>query len=128
MNNFVSLSDYKKSGSWGLLSAINLGGCDKAMLTDEKVFKKFVVELCKVIKMTRHGQLLIDRFGEKKLYGYSTFQFIKTSSITCHYDDVCGKVFVDIFSCRYFNSKVAVNFCKKFFKAENVEVINILRK
>jgi hypothetical protein len=34
-------------------------------------------------------------------------QFIETSSITIHADEVCGRCFVDIFSCRRFEPELA---------------------
>jgi len=34
-------------------------------------------------------------------------QFIETSSVTVHTDEVCDRCFVDVFSCRPFDSSAA---------------------
>ena len=52
--------------------------------------------------MRAHGPLLIDRFGDDDLEGWSALQFIETSSITVHADETWGRCFVDIFSCKAF--------------------------
>ena len=127
MNNSVSLDKYRKEHAWGLLATINLSGCSKSKLKSPSAFQSFIVGLVKEIGMKRHGKLKIDRFGEGKLFGYSCFQFIETSSITCHFDDKKGLAFIDIFSCRHFDSAKAQSFCKKFFKAKKVLTNNLLR-
>ena len=55
--------------------------------------------------MRAHGPLLIERFGVGALEGWSALQFIETSSITVHADEVCGRCFVDVFSCRAFDGE-----------------------
>ena len=42
------------------------------------------------IGMRAHGPLMIERFGDGELEGWSAMQFIETSSITVHADEVVG--------------------------------------
>ena len=42
-----------------------------------------------------------------ELEGWSALQFIETSSITVHADEVFGRCFVDVFSCRPFDPELA---------------------
>jgi len=72
--------------------------------------------------MKRHGPTRIDQFGSGKLKGWSAMQFIETSSIVIHCDDKGNRAFIDVFSCKKYNSKILVKFCKKFFGAKNVSV------
>jgi S-adenosylmethionine/arginine decarboxylase-like enzyme len=51
--------------------------------------------------------LLLDRFGDDELEGWSALQFIETSSITIHADEVFGRCFVDVFSCKPFDAQLA---------------------
>jgi hypothetical protein len=67
---------------WGMLAAIDLHG------------------------MRTHGGLALDRFGDDELEGWSAMQFIETSSITLHADEVFGRCFVDVFSCRPFEPDI----------------------
>ncbi len=59
------------------------------------------------IGMTAHGPLMLERFGEGDLEGWSAMQFIETSSITLHADEVSGRCFVNVFSCRPFDPGIA---------------------
>ena len=112
---------------WGKLVIINLYDCDKEIITNKKEIKLFIVELCKKIKMKRFGPARIKRFGEDSLKGYSIIQFIKTSSITIHFDEEKNRAFIDIFSCKNFDGKKAEKFSKDFFKAKKSRKKILLR-
>jgi S-adenosylmethionine decarboxylase len=45
----------------------------------------------------------------------SAMQFIETSSITLHADEVLGRCFVDIFSCRSFDPDLAAEIAVRHF-------------
>ncbi len=109
--------------SWGISLAINLSGCDHDRLIDAKLLEQFVAELIRVIEMEAHGPCHIDRFGEGSLTGYSAIQFIKTSSISVHLDEVDNRAFIDIFSCKVFDSDKASQFSQDFFKAEQIKAV-----
>ena len=92
---------------WGMLAAIDLHGCDRSRLEDPDTLRGFVPNLIDAIGMRAHGPLALDRFGDRELEGWSAMQFIETSSITVHTDEVSARCFVDIFSCRPFDPDVA---------------------
>lgn len=107
---------------WGKLAIINLYDCDKNIIKNKRKIKRFIVDLCKKIGMKRKGKTIIKRFGKDSLYGYSAMQFIETSSITIHFDEIKNRAFIDIFSCKNFNEKKVEMFSKKFFKAKKSKV------
>jgi S-adenosylmethionine decarboxylase len=119
---------YRKGNNWGVSASIDLYGCDPKMIKTPKEIERFVIELCEKIKMKRHGDVLIDRFGDGELEGYSFLQFIETSSITAHFDEPENRAFIDIFSCKYYDPQVTAEFCKSFFKADSYEMNVLLRK
>ena len=92
---------------WGVLAAIDLHDSDRARLADPDVIRAFVPAVIDAIGMRAHGPLRIDRFGDGVLEGWSAMQFVWTSSITIHADEVSGRCFVDVFSCRSFDPEVA---------------------
>lgn len=112
----------------GQLTIIDLKECDKNLVKDKEVLAKFGKEICKVIKMVPFGEPIIKRFGKGKLKGYSLVQLIETSNITVHLDEFDNKVFIDIFSCKKFDSTKAKNFSKDYFKAGKVKWKTIFRK
>jgi S-adenosylmethionine/arginine decarboxylase-like enzyme len=89
---------------WGMLAAIDLHGCDPGPLEDPDCIRSFVTALVDAIEMRAHGPVLLERFGDGELEGWSAMQFIETSSITLHADEFGGRCFVDVFSCRSFDA------------------------
>lgn len=92
---------------WGMLAAIDLHGCGFGPLADPGTIRAFVPAVIDAIGMQAHGPLLLERFGDGDLEGWSAMQFIETSSITVHADEVSGRCFVDVFSCRPFDGERA---------------------
>jgi hypothetical protein len=75
--------------------------------------------------MRAHGPLAIDRFGDGELEGWSAMQFIETSSITVHADEVWRRCFVDVFSCRRFDpARAAAVAVAHFGGAPSVTVLS----
>jgi len=91
----------------GMLAAIDLHGCEFAALADPGTVGAFVRAAIDAIGMRAHGPLRLERFGDGELEGWSAMQFIETSSITVHADEVAGRCFVDVFSCRAFDAEAA---------------------
>ena len=59
-----------------------------------------------------------ERQTEPHLKGTSAIQFIMTSNITIHTLDLMENVYLNIFSCKDFDSYVAEKFSKEWFKAD----------
>ena len=100
---------------WGTLAAIDLHGGDRARLADPDSIRRFVPAVIAAIGMRAHGPLMIDRFGDDELEGWSALQFIETSSITIHADEVFARCFVDVFSCQPFDPEVAAAIAVEHF-------------
>ena len=108
----------RRSGAyapWGLLAAIDLHGCDRSRLADPDSIRRFVPTVVDAIGMRVHGPLALDRFGDGELEGWSAMQFIETSSITLHADEVLGRCFIDVFSCRPFDPDLAAEIAVDHF-------------
>jgi S-adenosylmethionine/arginine decarboxylase-like enzyme len=89
---------------WGQLAAIDLHGCERELLEDPDHIRAFVTTLVDAIEMRAHGPVLLERFGDGEIEGWSAMQFIETSSITVHADEFGGRCFIDVFSCRAFDA------------------------
>ncbi len=113
-------------GNYGLELIMDLKGCDLSDLSREKL-KRFFVELCDLIKMVRHGDPFYweDTSDIPHLQGISGFQFIETSNVVCHPLPILKAVYLNIFSCKEFDTDEALKFCKDFWGAtsENHTVI-----
>lgn len=75
----------------------------------------------------------IDRLEEKINNNYEDDKKIikklhqTIKAVTDDFDEEKNRAFVDIFSCKYFNAKQAMRFCKKFFKANGYKIQNLIR-
>ena len=67
--------------------------------------------ICEKIEMTRHGDPLFweDYSDVPHLNGVSAMQFIETSTIVCHPLPMLNSVYVNIFSCKDFDVRSAVD-------------------
>ncbi len=115
------------SGAWGKSVAVNLRDCAHDRLTNPEVLKSFVAEVIVVVGMKAYGPCYVDRFGEGDIEGLSAMQFIETSTITVHLDEVGNRAFIDLFSCQDFDAQRVEEFAKDFFKAQHSKSIVIER-
>lgn len=109
---------------------LNLVDCDPKKISSKKEIQKFVVELCdKVIHMKRYGKAIIPHFGHDNpiTAGYSLVQLIETSSVTAHFSELKKSVYLNIFSCQWFDHEKTVAYCKHFFEAKRVEINLLIR-
>ncbi len=115
--------------AWGILTCIDLHNCNPDTIRDAEAIKKFVHELCDLIEMKRFGETVVVHFGEdEKVAGYSMTQLIETSLISAHFANLTNSVYLDIFSCKYYDPDRAALFTKEFFRGEHFNRNVILRK
>ena len=103
----VTSSPRRTYVTWGALAAIDLHGCDVGSLADPDCIRAFVPAMIEAIGMRAHGPLALERFGTGDLEGWSAMQFIETSTIVVHADEVARRCFVDVFSCQPFDAELA---------------------
>lgn len=115
--------------NWGKSAHIDLTGCEHDRLTSAQILEDFVKQLVSTIGMEAHGPCYIDRFGSPhdQLEGYSAMQFIETSSITVHLDEVKDRAYIDIFSCKNFDADKAYAFAKEYFGAQEGNITTLDR-
>ena len=110
---------------YGMELIVELFGCDMEKITSKAKIQEFVEKICQEIKMERYGASRIKRFPGGELWGegYSFLQFLTTSSIAGHFiekSDKGGIAFINIFSCKEYDDKLAAEFTGKFFGAKEV--------
>lgn len=114
---------------WGYLGMFDCSGCDKALMQDKSNIYNFVKTLVKNIDMVAHGEPLIEFLcpGDPDKEGYSLMQLITTSSITGHFIDHQGHVYLDVFSCKQYDPVVVEDTIKQFFNAKNIKTNCVTR-
>ena len=120
--------------SYGKELILDLHNCD-ASTFNRKSIKKYFIEICDLIDMERcklswwddHSVPKDEQQTEPQLKGTTAVQFILTSNIVIHTLDLLGNVYINIFSCKDFDSDDAMNFTSKWFKGEIVSFHEIDR-
>ncbi len=129
INSDCTEEQYNKENAWGLLTSIDLQHCDPKIIKDAKKIQEYIDELVKTLKMIKFGPTTIVDFGENdRVSGFSMTQLIETSLISGHFANQTNAVFIDIFSCKYYNPKDAAEFTKQFFKAKSYKMNCLIRK
>lgn len=117
-------------GSFGLEVVLDLHECDPSVIRSGRKLAQYVTKLCKLLKMKKFGKTLLPHFGYNEAHtaGYSMLQFIETSSITGHFSELWNSAYINIFSCRDFDTKKAIDFTVKFFGSKKFVQRVLLRK
>ncbi len=116
------MDESKKPNGYELI--MDLHGCDASKFNRTSLDNYFE-KLCKAIDMKRCELHFWDDVGlppEKRqtlphTKGTSAVQFILTSTIVVHTLDILGTVYVNIFTCKPFERKVAEELTKEWFGA-----------
>jgi len=111
-------------GKYGIELILDLHGCDASKFTRDSITEYFE-RLCVLIDMQREALHFWDDEGlpeEDKqtsphTQGTSAVQFILTSSIVIHTLDQLRAVYINIFSCKEYDPKVAEKFSVEWFGA-----------
>ena len=119
MKNDVEVKEeFDRQGPWGLVTTVDLKGCNPDTIRDAEKIKEFVKELCIRIDMKRFGDTVVVDFGDDdKVAGFSMTQLIMTSLISGHFVNATNEAYLDIFSCKYYPPYVMEAYCKEFFEA-----------
>ena len=105
---------------------LDLGGCSIATFK-RSVIEKYFIELCDLIDMQMceiHfwddvGVPLIEQQTQPHTKGTSAVCFILTSTIVIHTLDLLESAYINIFSCKAFDSDAAAEFTKQWFDARS---------
>lgn len=118
-----------KKTVFGYELVLDLSGCDLAVMSSKTKLAEYVDRLCKLIKMKKFGKVQLPYFGLEKpqTKGYSMLQFIETSSITGHFSEYWRKSYINVFSCKTYDHRLATEFTKNFFKAKKVKARLLVR-
>ena len=120
----ISTMSCNKKKPYGYELIMDLHGCNAEKFTREDL-NEFFIKLCELIKMQRCELYFWDDVGvpieeqqtSPHTKGTSAVQFILTSSIVIHTLDLMEAVYINIFSCNYFDENVALEFTKKWFSS-----------
>jgi len=101
---------------WGMASSFDIYNCSPETIRDADKIRQFVIELCELIKMKRHGETVVIHFGEdEKVAGFSMTQLIETSLISAHFANLTNTTYLDVFSCKPYDPAEVEEFSLRYF-------------
>ena len=112
--------------AYGKELILDLRGCDTRRFSREEL-ERFFAQLCDLIGMERCDLHFWDDLGvseeeqqtDPRTKGTSAVQFILTSTIVIHTLDLMKAVYVNIFSCKEFDTDSAEKFTADWFCSED---------
>ena len=113
---------FEKDKLWGMSYSVDLYDCNPETIRDADKVREYVKILCDdIINMKRYGECEVVHFGDDpKVTGFSMTQLIETSLVSGHFANNTNAVYLDIFSCRWYDIQKVKDFSKEFFKAKHV--------
>ncbi len=115
---------------WGYHLILDCKYCAIEKLKSEENIRSFVKVLIPAIGMKAYGEPLLAHFATHNVHaaGYSLVQLIETSSITAHFAENIGELYLDIFSCKPFDLEVAREIVTEFFWPEQIKTTYLTRQ
>jgi S-adenosylmethionine decarboxylase len=124
----VSRRDYDATRAWGISTAVDVYGCDPGAIRSRDRIIQFTHELCDMLGVKRFGETQVVRFGaDPQVYGYSMVQLIETSLVSAHFAEDSNAVYLDIFSCKWYDAEAAAEYAKEFFRGDRIRMQTCLR-
>lgn len=121
--------------TYGQELILDLHGCAASRFTRSAIVR-FCAELCELIDMERcdlHfwddvGVPEAERQSDPKTKGTSAVQFILTSTIVIHTLDLMKAAYVNIFSCKEFDTDQAARFTARWFGSTDWTANVVIRR
>ena len=104
-------------GYWGYHQILDISGCDNTAIQDKTVIYRWVKDLVKRIDMVAYGEPVIEHFAthDPAKAGISCVQLIETSNICVHFVPQDNTAYVDVFSCKTFDTEEVKRCFSEYF-------------
>lgn len=114
---------------WGYHSVFDCWDCDRTAIQDKNTVRNFITTLVKDIDMVPIGNPQISQtaIGQNDKEGFTAIQIIETSSITAHFINSTGSLYLDVFSCKKFDREIVQMLIKQFFNPKSIRKESLIR-
>ena len=114
---------------WGYHTVFDCWDCDRTAIQDKNTVRNFITTLVKDIDMVPIGNPQISQtaIGQDDKEGFTAIQIIETSSITAHFINSTGSLYLDVFSCKKFDREIVQMLIKQFFNPKSIRKESLIR-
>ncbi len=115
---------------WGYHLILDCGGCAPGPMADRTQVDQWIRKLVKDIDMEPIGEPWIEYTAGHDIgkAGFTVVQVIVTSSITAHFIDNTGQIYLDVFSCKKFDPATVKNSMRNNFGATSFREYYLTRQ
>ena len=78
--------------------------------------------------MIPYGKPQLVMFGTGNKKGYTLIQLIETSNICAHFVEETNDMYLDVFSCKHFDSAVVKNTIEEYFNPHRIDEMFLTRQ
>jgi S-adenosylmethionine decarboxylase len=129
------MNNAERTGEYGRELILDLHSCNVETFSRRRI-GRFCIELCELIDMEACDLHFWDDVGvakdeqqtHPKTKGTSAVQFILTSTIVIHTLDLMEAAYVNIFSCKEFDTDKAAEFTAKWFGSTEWTAQGVIRR
>ena len=112
---------------WGYHLIVNARNCRPAAIRSAEAITLFSKTLVKKIDMVPYGEPQVVLFGTGNKKGYTLVQLIETSNICAHFTEESNDMYLDVFSCKPFQSKDVLHVLDAHFKPQTTDSLLLRR-
>ena len=114
---------------WGKHLILDCSSCDREAVQSADDIRAFSADLVASIGMVAYGEPLLAHFATHlpEAAGYSLVQLIETSAVSGHFCDASGDAYLDVFSCKDFDSEVAMGVVERHLGPESIKKVELSR-
>jgi len=114
--------------SWGYHLIVNSAGCLPQSIRCSNNIYQFTKRLVHKIDMVAYGEPQIVMFGTGNKKGYTLVQLIETSNITAHFVEETNDLYLDVFSCKPFETRDVMSVLQDSFNPANSQTTFLVRQ
>lgn len=119
---------YFKMAYWGYHLIVDASSCVKSQIRCKANIEAFARNLVKKIDMVPYGEPQVQHFGSGNKAGYTLVQLIETSNICAHFVEETNDLYLDVFSCKPFNTVHVEMVLAQHFSPKMVNKIFLARQ
>lgn len=112
---------------WGYHLIVNARNCRPTAIRSAGLITDFTKTLVKKIDMVPYGEPQVVLFGTGNKKGYTLVQLIETSNICAHFTEETNDMYLDVFSCKPFQSKDVLEVMQTYFDPKHTDSLLLRR-
>ena len=117
-----------KKDSWGQHLLVDMSETDNKIKSKKQIDEFFHELILDKLKMEILSDTVFKEVNDRKEgHGISGMIMLTTSHVSLHADDNHNKVFLDVFSCRYFEKEPVLKYIYEYFKPKRMAYREVFR-